>query len=342
MDDEDRYSRQVRFTPVGREGQQRLKAARVAVVGCGALGGASAMALTRAGIGSLVLIDRDVPEASNLPRQMLFDEQDVAAGIPKAAAAAQRLSYINSHVKLLPQVVDFTPTNAESLVSDVDLIVDGTDNFEARFLINDVACRKRIPWIYGGAIGAEGRVMSVRPGTSACLRCLIPEPPAPGVLPTCDTAGILGPAAFVVGAVQAAEAIRILAQPEASIPSRLLVCDLWEGVWKTIDLSGLARRGCPTCRAGDHPWLDGRLTGHAARLCGSKAVQIQPATPGGIDLANLAERLRNIVAVRENRWLLRADIEDGLQLSVFADGRVIVSGTEDPARARVLVARYVG
>jgi len=339
--DADRYSRQTRFAPIGPDGQARLAAARVAVVGCGALGGVVAMALVRAGVGHLRLIDRDVPEWSNLPRQVLFDEADVLAGLPKAVAAAGRLATINSGAAIDPVVADVTAANATELLGGVDVIVDGTDNFEARFLVNEFACRHAIPWVHGGAIGAEGRVMTIIPGRTACLRCLIPEPPVPGVLPTCDTAGIIGPAALVVGAVEAAEAIKLLVGATDKAGNRLLVCDLWEQTWRTIDLSALAAAGCGTCRAADYPWLEGRLGGRPTALCGRDAVQV-PSAGGVVDLAALASRLATVGPVVANRWIVRADVEEGIQLAVFADGRAIVSGTREEARARAIVARYLG
>lgn len=338
--DADRYSRQTRFAPLGAVGQERLVAARIAVVGCGALGSVVAMALARAGVGFLRLIDRDLPERSNLPRQVLFDEADVAAGLPKAVAAAKCLARINSTVTIEPVVTDLTAANATDLLSGVDVIVDGTDNFEARFLVNEVACRHDIPWVHGGALGAEGRVLAIIPGKTACLRCLIPDPPAPGSLPTCETAGIIGPAALVVGAVEAAEAIKLVVGPHDTA-GRMLVCDLWASAWRTVDLSPLAEAGCPTCRSADFPWLDGRLGGRPTPLCGRDAVQV-PAVVGSVDLAALAERLATVGAVVANRWIVRADVEDGIQLSVFADGRAIVSGTRDEARARGIVSRYLG
>ena len=339
--DADRYSRQTRFAPLGPAGQERLAAARIAVVGCGALGGVVAMALARAGVGFLRLIDRDTPERSNLPRQVLFEEADVEAGLPKAVAAAQRLARINSAIAIEPVVADLAAANATDLLSGVDVIVDGTDNFEARFLVNEVACRHRIPWVHGGALGAEGRVLSIIPGQTACLRCLIPEPPAPGSLPTCETAGIIGPTALVVGAVEAAEAIKLIASANHGTFGRLLVCDLWDSIWRTVDLSPLAAAGCPTCRQADYPWLDGRLGGRPSPLCGRDAVQV-PSAGGGVDLAALAERLATVGVVVANRWIVRVDVEAGIQLSVFADGRAIVSGTRDEAKARGIVSRYLG
>ncbi len=339
--DSDRFSRQTRFAPLGSEGQAKLAAARVAIVGCGALGSASALALARAGVGFLRLIDRDVPELSNLPRQVLFDEADVAAGLPKAVAAAAHLARIDTTLTVEPVCADLTADNASTLLRGVDLVVDGTDNFEARFLINEVCCREEMPWVHGGAIGAEGRVLAIRPGVTACLRCLVPDPPPPGTLPTCDTAGIIGPAALVVGAVQAAEALKMLVGATDRSSGRLLVCDLWDNIWRTVDLSLLAATGCPTCRDGDYPWLEGRTAARPTVLCGRDAVQVSSAG-GAVDLARLAERLATVGHVVANPWMVKADVEAGIQLSVFADGRAIVAGTREESRARAIVARYVG
>jgi adenylyltransferase/sulfurtransferase len=339
---DDRYSRQVRFSGIGPEGQARLAAGRVAILGCGALGSASAMAIVRAGVGYVRLIDRDVPELSNLPRQVLFDEADVDAGLPKAVAASQQLTRVNSSVTLEPIVADLTAANAATLLGGVDVIIDGTDNLEARYLVNEISCRESIPWVHGGAIGAEGRVLTVIPGKTACLRCLVPEPPPPGTLPTCDTAGILGSAAIVVGAVQAAEALKLLAGAQEHTAGRMLAFDLWTGQWRTVDLAPLAAAGCPTCRDGDYPWIDGRLGGAATPLCGREAVQVMAATRGGrVDLTAVAERLGTVAPLTLNPWMLRADVEPGVRLSVFADGRAIVDGTTDEARGRAIVARYL-
>jgi adenylyltransferase/sulfurtransferase len=299
------------------------------------------MTLARAGVGFLRLIDRDIPELSNLPRQVLFDEADVAAGLPKAVAAAGRLATIHSEISLEPVVADLSAANAADLLGGCDVIVDGSDNFEARFLVNEVACRRRVPWVHGGAIGAEGRVLAIVPGRTACLRCLIPEPPAAGSLPTCDTAGIIGPAAVVVGAVEAAEAIKLVVGAPEAASNRLLVCDLWSNVWRTVDLAPLVAAGCPTCRAADYPWLEGRLGGRPTLLCGRDAVQV-PSAGGGVDLAAVAARLALVGTVVANRWIVRADVEEGIQLAVFADGRAIVTGTREEARARAIVSRYLG
>lgn len=339
--DAERYSRQVRFPPLGPEGQAKLSAGRVAVVGCGALGSVVTLALARAGIGYLRLIDRDVPEISNLPRQVLFDDADVRAGLPKSVAAARQLERVHSGTVLEPLVADLTAATSDRLLSGVDLVVDGSDSFETRFIINEFSCSRGIPWVHGGAIGAEGRVLTILPGRTACLRCLIPDPPAFGALPTCETAGVLGTAALVVGAVEANEAIRLLAGDRVGLGNRLFVCDLWAGQWRTIDLGPLAVEGCPTCRGGDFPWLEGRTGCQVTRICGRDAVQIASAG-AGVDLDRLGRRLAEVATVTTNAWMLRAEVEPGIVLSVFADGRSLVAGTRDETRARAIVARYVG
>lgn len=339
---EHRFSRQVRFLPLGTAGQEKLAESHVVIVGCGALGSVTSTALARAGVGKLTIIDRDVPEWSNLPRQFFFTEADVKAGIPKAEVAARRLQEIDGRLNVIPRVVDLTARNAIDLLADATLLIDGTDNFETRFLINDFSCRENIPWVYGGVIGAEGRVMSVVPRHTACLRCLVPEPPPPGSLPTCDTAGVIGPAVMVVGGVQAVEAIKLITVAEPQPPSRLLVCDLWESNWRVIDLSPLAETGCPSCRDRDHPWLDCRRGSDPVVLCGQDAVQFPSLGTAPVDLKELTHRLRHLGEITENPWLVRAVVEPGINLSVFVDGRIIVNGTRKPDQARSIVARYLG
>jgi molybdopterin/thiamine biosynthesis adenylyltransferase len=346
MQDADRYSRQVRFEPLGERGQKRLLESRVAVVGVGALGGASAIALLRAGVRRLRLIDRDLAEVSNLPRQLLLTEADVDAGLPKAVAAAEHLALIDRQAELDPRVQDLTADSCDELLRDVDLVIDGSDNFEARFLINEWCCRQQVPWIYGGAIGAEGRVLTILPGTTACLRCVVPEPPTPGELPTCQTAGIMGPVAMVVGAVQAAEAIKLLAADPgdraARCDGRMLVFELWEGRWRRVDLSPLAAEGCPTCRDGETPWLSRHSGGATTVLCGRDAVQIGASGNGRIDLDQVARTLEGCEHLTTTPWMVRAEVEPGVSLTLFRDGRTIVFGTNEPARARSVVAKYLG
>ena len=338
--DESRFVRQIRYQQLGAEGQQKLSQAHVGIVGCGALGSATAVSLTRAGIGTLTIIDRDIPEWSNLPRQLLYTEKDVRDGLPKAIIAEQRLREIDSNVHVIPHVADLTAHNISDLLASVDIIVDGTDNFETRFLMNDFACRENTPWIYGGVIGAEGRVMTVIPGKTACLRCLIPDLPTPGSLPTCNTAGVLGAAVMVVAGTQTAETIKVIVNPEQDTESKLFVFDLWDSTWKTIDLRSLSEVGCLSCQGDDHEWLD-TSRHQTAILCGQDAVQFHH--PGKTpDLCNIAKNLSCFGNVTENKWLVRTEVEPGIVVSVFADGRLIVTGTRDPSQARAIVSKCVG
>jgi adenylyltransferase/sulfurtransferase len=338
-----RYDRQMRYPPLGVEGQQRLSAASVLLCGCGALGSALASTLVRAGIGRLRLVDRDFLETSNLQRQSLFDEQDVADELPKAIAAAAKLQRINSQVEIEPIVADIDWRNIEQLASGVDLILDGTDNFETRYLINDLAVRESIPWVFGGVIGAEGQTMTILPGDTACLRCLMPEIPPAGSTPTCDTAGILGPIVGLIASIQSLEAIKILSGNRHAVSRSLTVIDLWDNRIRQIDLSNLrASVDCPACQQGVFPWLSGERAGHSAVLCGRNAVQLSP--PSGeraINLDAIAVKLADVGTVSLNRYLLRLTV--GMhRLTLFPDGRAIVGGTDDIAEARSIYARYVG
>lgn len=338
----ERYSRQVRFAGIGEEGQQRLGRSRVLIVGCGALGSVAAETLVRAGVGHTTLVDRDFLEVSNLQRQVLFDEQDVADGLPKAVAAASKLRRINSDVDVEPVVADVTHQNLADLAAAADVIVDGTDNFETRLLINDFAVSATKPWVYGGCLGAEGQVLAIVPGRSACLACLVPEPPAPGDTPTCDTAGILGTAVNVVASLQATEALKLLVGAEGAVSRQLMVVDLWRNRVRSIDVDGLHPPGeCPTCDRREFPWLEGRRGSEAAILCGRNSVQLRPSAATKLDLPTLAERLSRVGQVTCNRFLLRLSV-DASGFTLFSDGRVIVSGTEDPAEARTLASRYLG
>jgi len=354
----------MRYPPIGEAGQRRLAAARVLICGCGALGSVAADILARAGVGRLRIVDRDFLETSNLQRQVLFDEADVAAQLPKAVAAAQKLGRINSAISVEPVVADVTARNILDLCREVDLIIDGTDNFETRFLLNEAALRLGIPWIYGGAIGATGQTMTIVPQRAAsaenadgaegaqktqktpCFRCVMPEPPPPGSTPTCDSAGILAPASHVVAALQANEALKILSGNGQSINRHLTIIDLWDNTLRQIGLTRLAENGCATCRDGDEPWLSGRQGSQTAVLCGRNAVQLAPAVvwagPAASDrLAELAKKLSSLGRVTSNAYLLRLSV-DPYTLTLFADGRTIVSGTDDVSLARTLYARYVG
>ena len=338
-----RYIRQTRFASFGEGGQEKLRASRALVVGCGALGSVIAESLTRAGVGHLRIVDRDFLEISNLHRQVLYDEDDVAAELPKAIAAKNKLNRINSQVEIEALVCDVDFTNIERLCDDVDCICDGTDNFETRFLLNDAAHAFNKPWVYGGCIGAEGQQMTIIPGTSVCLRCLMGDVPPPGTTPTCDTAGVLGPIVNVVASTQAIEAIKILSGNLDAVSRTLNVVDLWDSRWRQIKLDSLRdRSNCPTCQQSQYPWLNGEKGGSSAVLCGRNAVQLSLADRVEVDLKSLEDKLSSLnFDVRRNPFLLRADTGT-YTLTVFSDGRVIVGGTEDVAEAKTVYARYVG
>ncbi len=336
-----RYARQIRFPPLGEEGQRRLIEGHVLLCGCGALGSAIANTLVRAGVGTLRIVDRDFVELTNLQRQSLFDEADARAGMPKAVAAAEKLRAINSTVAIEPVVADIEPANIERFCEGIDVILDGTDNFETRFLINDAAVKLGLPWVYGGCVGAEGQTMTILPGETPCLRCLMPECPAPGSTPTCDVAGILGPIVGLIASIEAAEAIKILSGNRQSISRRLTVVDLWRNQMRQIDVSGLrAEVDCPACKHGQYAWLSGRSASRTAVLCGRNAVQLgYPGT--GISLDELAQKLAGMGELTRNQFLLRLKV-DPYELTIFPDGRAIISGTDDVAAARAIYAKYVG
>ena len=337
----DRYARQMRYAPVGKEGQCRLLKSRALICGCGALGSVLASTLARAGVGYLRIVDRDFLELNNLQRQVLYDEADVAEGLPKAIAAARKLEHINSQIEVEPVVADVHADNVLALAEGCDVILDGTDNFETRFLLNDAAMKLRVPWVYGGCIGAEGQSMTVLPGETPCLRCLMSEPPPAGFTPTCDTAGVLGPIVNIVASIQACEALKILSGNHAAINRTLSVIDVWENRLRQIGLEGLGDRAtCPACSGSDLSWLAGRHGSQSAVLCGRNAVQINPVG-GAISLDSLANKLASVGTVTQNRFLLRLSV-DSFLLTVFPDGRAIIGGTDDIGVARSVYAKYIG
>jgi adenylyltransferase/sulfurtransferase len=335
--DQDRYSRQIRFREIGEEGQIRLSSARVAVVGCGGLGSVQAELLARSGVGFIRVIDRDYVELSNLPRQLLFDERDAKEASPKAAAAAARLREVNSGITVEPAVADLTPSNVEDLLGGVDLILDGADNFEARYLINDYAISRHLPWIYGAVLGSYGLTMTVFPGRTCCLRCMIPEPPS-GVQPTCETAGVLGPAVTIIAALHVADALKILSGHAGHVSPRLTTVDVWSG---DLFQSTAPDRNpdCPACGRREFVYLEGKERAPIL-LCGRNAVQIHERATS-VDLGELAKQLAAVGRVRANEFALRVEIAP-YELTVFPDGRAIVKGTSDTGVARELYARYVG
>lgn len=338
-----RYARQIQYPSLGAEGQKRISESTVLLVGCGALGCSLANTLTRAGVGTLRLVDRDWVELTNLQRQSLFTESDAKSQLPKAIAAAEHLSQVNSEVGIEPHVVDFNFENATELCRGVDLILDGTDNFEARFLMNDAAHKFGIPWVYGGCLGCEGQTMTILPGETACLNCLMLDgPPPPGTTATCDTAGILEPIIALIASIQSMEAIKLLSGNRDSVSPFLQVFDLWDNRHRQMKVAGLkGGTGCPTCGQGLFQWLEGKLGSQSSVLCGRNAVQLSFIDSQSVDLPQLEKRLLPVAAVKRNRFLLRAEV-DGFVLTVFPDGRAIVKGTEEVAVAKRIYAQYVG
>ncbi len=338
----DRYSRQVRFLGMGEDGQRRLMASRVTICGCGALGTVLANHLVRAGVGFVRIIDRDFIETHNLQRQILFDEQDVADNLPKAEAAARKLRKINSAVTIEPIVTDIDHTNIEAFASDVDLLLDGTDNFETRYLINDAAVKLGKPWIFGGVIGSEGQTMTILPGQTPCIRCVVEDTPPPGMAPTCETAGVLGPAVAVVASFEAAEALKILAGRTEQLNKKLIMFDIWDWSFRELKIAALRDKvDCPCCKHRQFEWLDGKLGSHTTTLCGRNAVQVATRRNQPLNFAEMAGRLAPLGEVRHNAFMLRFAAE-GHEFTVFPDGRAIIKGTNDIAKARTLYAQFVG
>jgi adenylyltransferase/sulfurtransferase len=338
----DRYSRQMRFPGIGEAGQRRLLDSHVTLCGCGALGTVLANALVRAGVGHLRLVDRDFIETNNLQRQVLFDEHDVAENLPKAEAAARKLGAINSSVHVEPVVTDIDRTNILDLCQDADLVLDGTDNFEVRYLINDVAVKLGKPWVYGGCIGSHGQTMTILPGETPCLRCVFEAAPAPGEAGTCETAGVLSPIVNIVASYQAAEAFKILTGRRDCINRDLIFLDVWENVQKKIKIAPLLGKvDCPCCQRRRFEWLDGDQGSQTTSLCGRNAVQVSHRTPAQLNFEEMARHLETLGEVSYNRFLLKFDAE-GHQFTVFPDGRAIIKGTSDVERARTLYAKYVG
>jgi molybdopterin-synthase adenylyltransferase len=350
MGDNLRYQKQMLFSGIGEAGQAALRKSRVLLVGCGALGCVLADTMTRAGVGHLRIVDRDFVELSNLQRQILFTEDDVASHLPKAVAAANRLRRVNSDIEIEPLVADVDFTNIMGFTDGVDLILDGTDNFEIRYLVNDISLESGIPWIFTGCTGSHGQMMPIIPGESGCLRCLMKNPPPPGSTETCDTAGVLGPAIGVIASLQAAMALRIIVAKGidgrlmTEIPLQLTIVDVWDLTFRKIDVSKLRNStDCPACNNGERLWLDGSQASGSTILCGRNAVQIAPAEKMQLSLKELAERLASAGVVTSNPFLVRVAVADPeLEMTVFPDGRAIIKGTEDPAVARAAYSRYVG
>jgi len=336
----ERYSRQILFPEIGRAGQEKLLNSRVLLVGCGALGAAHAEMLARAGVGKLRIVDRDFVEFTNLQRQTLFKESDAAERLPKAVAAKTRIGEINSEIEVEAIVADVNNSNVESLIDGCDLVLDGTDNFHVRYLLNDACVKHAKTWIYGAAVSSYGTTMTIIPGETPCLRCIFDEMPDAGSSPTCDTAGVIMPIIATVSATQVAEALKILVGDTKSLHRSLMQFDVWANDRQRIKL-GEPNPDCKTCGERVFEFLDAETQEFSAVLCGRDAVQIAPPKPTVIDLAGLATRLGSFGDVKQNEYLVRLSV-DGHEVTIFADGRAIVNGTDDISAARSLYSRYVG
>jgi adenylyltransferase/sulfurtransferase len=333
----EKYSRQVLFSGIGEEGQARLLASSVVIVGCGAIGAAAANLLTRSGVGRLRIIDRDFVEPSNLQRQTLFDEADALLALPKAVAAERKLHAINSSIAVEGVVADLNPRNTPELLSGFNLVLDGTDNFETRFLVNDFAVSSGIPWIYAAAVASYGLTMSILPAVTPCLACLL-ESQRQGLDETCDTVGVLGPIVNLIASLEVADALKLLAGHKDQLHGRLISCDVWSGRFQSIRAA--RNPDCPVCVRREFSFLEGHAQPHIT-MCGRDSVQIHERNRA-LDLSALRTHLaRTIPDIRQNDFLLRFRVPP-YEMTVFADGRAILKGTQDPAVARSLYARYLG
>ena len=336
----ERYSRQILFSGIGEEGQARLLRARVLIVGCGALGSAQAESLARAGVGNLRIVDRDFVEASNLQRQTMFTEHDALERTPKAIAAANHIQEFAAGITVEPEIADVNKSNIERLIQDCDVVLDGTDNFATRYLINDACVKHEIDWIYGAAVGSYGVTMTIRPHQTACLRCVFPEAPPAASAPTCDTAGVIMPIISIVAAVQVAEALKLLTGQNESLHRSLMQFDVWRNEWRKIN-PGPPAPDCVTCSLARFETLEATAGDFAAVLCGRNAVQISPAQATQLDFGQLAARLKATGEVKFNDYLLRFRTGE-YEMTVFQDARSIISGTSELKVARSLYAKYIG
>jgi molybdopterin/thiamine biosynthesis adenylyltransferase len=340
----ERYSKQILFADFDEQRQKQLLESRVLLCGCGALGSVLADTLVRAGVGNIRLVDRDFVEMSNLQRQVLFDEQDVAGHLPKAVSAALKLRRINSDVTIEPIVADIDYTNILQFAEGVDLILDGTDNFEIRFLINDASLETGIPWIYAGVIGSHGQTMTIFPKKTACLRCLIESVPEPGTTETCDTAGVLGPAVNVVASLEAIDALKILSGQSELVTPTLTILDVWDGSFRQMSVKDLRERSdCSACKRGERVWLSGQEGSQTIVLCGRNAVQVSPQQKINLKFEDLEQKLKDAGDVEHNPYLLRLILTNpDYEVTVFRDGRAIIKGTEEIGIARGIYSRYIG
>jgi adenylyltransferase/sulfurtransferase len=345
-----RYNRQMLWGPIGIEGQKKLKAAKALMVGCGALGTVLANLLARAGVGQMTIVDRDFIEITNLQRQVLFDHDDIEQNLPKSVAAAKKIAKINPEVAVEAVVTDVNHTNIEQLAAGKDLLLDGTDNFETRFLINDVSVKHNVPWIYGACISAMGLAMNILPGETPCLRCIFETMPPPGMNPTCDTAGVLGPTVSVVSSWQAMEAMKLLTGNRADLSPYLFSFDMWDNRFQQLNVKKAREvADCPCCKHRQFEYLSGKFASATTSLCGRNAVQISLGAATRVDFEHVASNLRNVGKASFNKFMLKCPIVEGdgerrreYELTLFADGRAIIKGTNEAGVARGLYSKYVG
>jgi molybdopterin/thiamine biosynthesis adenylyltransferase len=340
-----RYERQMRFANIGEKGQERICNARVLIIGVGALGSVVAELLARSGVRFLRLIDRDFVERTNLQRQALYTEDDALQSLAKVQAASNHLARINSEVTVEGIAIDVVPSNMLKLAESIDVIVDGTDNFETRFLINDLAWEIGVPWIHGGCVGTTGQAFAFRPGKTICFRCLVPTFPDPASIATCDTAGVLAPATHLIAAIQAMETLKLLAAgDELPVEEGLISMEMWNRKFRLLSTEGLLGKNCPCCHFGQRDFLFGAgARAEPLVLCGRNAVQL-PAPASGIsmELNAIADRWRGLGLVHSSKYLVRMELGEGVSIALFRDGRAVIGGTENPVVAKQVYARYVG
>ncbi|MEO7674237.1 MAG: ThiF family adenylyltransferase [Pyrinomonadaceae bacterium] len=337
---DERYSRQILFPEIGKTGQERLLNSRVLLVGCGALGASHAEMLARAGVGKLRIVDRDFVEFTNLQRQTLFKESDAAERLPKAIAAKARIAEINSGIEVEAVVEDVNHSNVESLIDGCDIVIDGTDNFQVRYLLNDACVKSGKTWIYGAAVSSYGTTMTIIPGETPCLRCIFEEMPDAGSSPTCDTAGVIMPIIASISAIQVAEAMKILVGDFDALHGSLVQIDIWQNDWRKVKLSA-PNPDCKTCGQRNFEFLDAESQEFSAVLCGRNAVQITPPRPTELELPTFATNLRHLSDVKQNEYLVRFTVGE-YEITVFRDARAIIKGTDNVSVARTLYSRFVG
>ena len=340
--DIERYSRQVLFKDIGIEGQRKLSEKYAVIAGCGALGSVIASSLARGGIGRLKIIDRDFVEKSNLQRQMLFDEDDIRNDLPKAVAAQKKLEKINSNIVIEAVVSDINCSNVEELTKGADIVLDGLDNFETRFLLNDCCVKHKIPWIYGACVGSTGLTMNIVPCMTVCLRCIFDAVPPSGTSPTCDTNGIIAPIANIIASIQVTEAFKILTGNLDAINKMLIRIDVWKGKYDKINAeSAKNASNCPVCTNANFEFLAGNAGSLTTTLCGRNTVQIRFSNTKNVNFEDIANRLDEVGDVRYNDFMLKFKI-DGYEITIFKDNRVLVFGTKDSVMAKNLYAKYIG